>query len=453
MTMSSLSEQAANKIRQSLHRLHDPLAMMVNRAPVQTSRLVLKAVAVLVIVLVLWAAFGKLDIIASASGKLVPQTLVKIVQPAESGVVRELLVNEGDHVVAGEVLMRLDPTLIVADKQGIASDLAHQQMQQRRLLAALENQPMQMEAGDDAALYAQVHNQFLVQRQAFTDERDHETSLLSKARNDYASAIEIRNKLRQSLPMYEQSANAYSALHQQGFLSALAAADKEREVLEKTHDLQAQEATVASLKDAMSAQQKRLDQLRSHYRHTLEIELASVREKITQLQPTLDKSVYREGLMVLTAPQDGVIKDLSTTTVGAVVQPGSVLMTLVPHNEQLFADVNIHNEDVGFVQVGQHVQLKLAAYPFQKYGMVYGEVVHLGADANDQSKGEGIALASSYKARIALQEQGLTKPNGDVLPLTAGMQVISEIHQGQRTVLEYFLSPVQKVVQEAARER
>lgn len=168
--------------------------------------------------------------------------------------------------------------------------------------------------------------------------------------------------------------------------------------------------------------------------------------------------------MELRAPQTGIIKDLATTTVGAVVQPGSVVMTLVPHNEQLFADVSIKNEDVGFVQIGQKAQVKLAAYPFQKYGMLGGTVTRIGADAidsnraeqNDANKGgreSTSGVASTYKARIALDHQALTDPQGNLLALTPGMQITAEIHQGKRTVLEYLLSPVQKATQEAGRER
>ena len=87
--------------------------------------------------------------------------------------------------------------------------------------------------------------------------------------------------------------------------------------------------------------------------------------------------------MELRAPQDGIIKDLATTTIGAVVQPGTVVMTLVPKGEQLYADVEIKNEDVGFVQTGQRAQIKVAAYPFQKYGMLTGEVNRISADASE----------------------------------------------------------------------
>ncbi len=445
-----------SQVQELVGRWHDPLRFIANEAPAHTTRIVLRTVAVLVVATVVWALFGKLDIIVSATGKLVPKTLVKIVQPAESGIVKALLVNEGDSVTAGQVLARLDTTLATAEKEGIANDLQHQTMQERRIVAELANQPMLSVATDDPVLFAQVQNQFNVHRHAFLDSVGQEKSLLSKAQNEYRSAVKIYEKIQQSLPVYERSANAYKQLEKQGFFSPLATADKHREAIEVAHDLQAQQATVAALKDTIAAQEKRLSQLQNNYYSELEKELSSVRERIGQLQPTFDKSLYREGLMELTAPQDGVIKNLSTTTVGAVVQPGAVLMTLVPQNEQLYADVTINNEDVGFVRVGQKVQIKLSAYPFQKYGMVYGKVMHISADANDggqhQEDEQGMHPLA-YKARVVLDQQILTNPHGKALPLTAGMQVISEINQGKRTVLEYFLSPVQKVIQEAARER
>jgi HlyD family secretion protein/RTX calcium-binding nonapeptide repeat (4 copies)/Lipase (class 3) len=154
---------------------------------------------------------------------------------------------------------------------------------------------------------------------------------------------------------------------------------------------------------------------------------------------------------------------------GAVVQPGTVVLTLVPKDEQLYGDVSIKNEDVGFVRAGQTVQVKLATYPFQQYGMLAGKVERVSADAtelgntsnsNTNTNGNNNATDPSnpstiatYKARIRLDTQTLRDPNGNQLALTPGMQMVAEINQGKRTVLEYMLSPVKKALGEAARER
>ena len=274
-------------------------------------------------------------------------------------------------------------------------------------------------------------------------------------------------KLEQTLPTYKRSAEAFAKLEKEGFVGGIAAAEKQREATEKSKDLDAQQSMVAASNATIAAQQKKISQLQSTYRSELQKELSDIKTRIAQLQPNLDKTIYKEGLMELKAPQDGIIKDLATTTVGAVVQPGTVLMTLVPKDEQLFADVNIKNEDVGFVQVGQSAQIKLAAYPFQKYGMLTGKVVHMSADATEANRSNSNASANAvegnpgnvaagmltYKARVQLDSQVLKDPQGNRLILTPGMQVVSEINQGKRSVLEYLLSPVQKTISEAGRER
>jgi HlyD family secretion protein len=342
-------------------------------------------------------------------------------------------------------------------------------MQVRRLEAELLGHPMSAQRGDDPALFAQVASQHRAHSQALRESIDHEEALLQKAEHERHGAAEVLSKLEQTMPSYQRAAEAYAKLEKEGFLGGLAAADKQREAIEKRKDLDAQRATLAAMDASIAAQRKRIRQLLGNNDAELERELAERRARIAQLEPMLRRQSYREGLMVLRAPQDGVVKDLATTTIGAVVQPGSVLLTLVPKDELLYADVAIRNEDIGFVHIGQSAQIKLAAFPFQRYGMLHGKVIHVSVDTTDDrnaatntrqwsralpgSDDMPAAAGAVYKARVQLDSQQFRDPRGNVLPLTAGLQVVAEIKQGQRTVLDYLLSPVEKAVSEAARER
>jgi HlyD family secretion protein len=192
-------------------------------------------------------------------------------------------------------------------------------------------------------------------------------------------------------------------------------------------------------------------------------ERADNSDKLDKTQAEVTKQNYRNGLLELKAQQDGIIKDLATHTEGTVISPGTILMTLVPKDEILKAEVWVSNEDVGFIHNGQDTKVKLASYQFQKYGMVAGHVANLSADATDNSP-QGAGQASqpnnkspngqpfAYRALINLKAQELVV-NGVRHALSPGMQVTAEIHLGTRTILEYLLSPVTGAFQEAGRER
>ncbi len=428
--------------------------------PAKLPRALLHCVVALFLILLLWASVGKLDIVASADGRLVPQTYVKIVQPAEAGIVQEILVGEGQSVEAGQVLMRMDAKLTEADARTIRNEHELKRLQLRRIDAELGGLPIRAEAGDSPDILVQVSNQYAAHRQAYQDALAQEQAILGKTRHDLQAAEELARKLRETVPTYRKSAAAFEKLGHDGFYSPLASEEKQRDRIEKEQDLRAQEATVASLKSTLTASERKLAQITSNYRSELHNERVETESQFRKLREELEKIEHKSGLLALRAPQRGVIKDLATHTAGTVVSPGTVLMSLVPHDEPLHAEVLVRNEDVGFVHVDQHVKLKLAAYPFQKYGMIDGTVTHLGPDAADVAAGAArpsgeisdVAAALRYKALVRLHTQQL-ETDGKHLRLSPGMQVIAEVHQGQRSVMEYLLSPLLKAWHEAGRER
>lgn len=427
--------------------------------PARLPRVMMYIVLVLFCILLVWSIFGKLDIIASAEGRLVPQTYVKIVQPADAGIVQEILVHEGQSVESGQVLMRMDAKLTEADAATIRNELVLKSLLLRRIDAELAGIPMTQDSGDPLVLYRQVENQYLAHRQAYLDAVAQETESLRKARHDLQSAQEILSKLQQTVSVYQQSAAAYEKLAKNNLVGQLAAQEKVRDKIEKEQDLKAQESNVASLKSAIAGSEKKLSQITSNYKSQLQNERVETESQYRKLEQDWAKIEHKTDLLELKAPQAGVIKDLATHTRGTVVSPGTVLMSLVPQDEPLQAEVLLKNEDVGFVYPDQTVMVKLAAYPFQKYGMIEGTVLRVGADASDiappaadNNRDRQTQPALTYKVLIALSEQHL-ELEGDRLRLSPGMQVVAEIHQGRRTVMEYLLSPVQKAFHEAGRER
>jgi len=441
-------------------RVRSLLFEIVASAPSNPARITLRAVSALFGVVLLWTIFAKLDIVAVAEGRLVPETYVKIVQPAEAGIVREILVTDGQRVQQGDVLVRLDPTLASADRRSAASQLALKQLEIRRIDAQLASRPLESLPGDDPVLLTQVRLDGQARMRAYSDQVAQEEATRSRNESELESARQTLAKLERTLPSYEQSAQAYERLAGEKLVGALDAEAKRREAIEHAQDVKSQAAYVASLESTLLAQQKKLAQLESAYRSSLQSERSQLVGEVNQVTEDVNKQGFREGLLELHAPQDGVVKDLVTTTIGSVVQPGAVLLTLVPKDEPLRAEVSIRNEDVGFVREGQLVRIKLAAYPFTKYGMLEGTVETLGADASrlsdtatsERDPAPTRESTSVFKAIIELKSQRL-ETNGLRLPIVAGMAVQAEIREDERTVLEYLLSPVRQIANEAGKER
>jgi HlyD family secretion protein len=433
------------------------------RPPSPLPRVILYILLALCGVALTWAIFGKLDIIAVADGKLVPQTYIKIVQPADAGIVKDILVKEGDSVVEGQVLVRMDAIIAEADSKTVQAEYFRRAIQLRRIAAELADQPLKKQATDPEDLYRQAQAQYQANRMAYQDALAQERTLLSKAREDLSASQEVQGKLKQVLPVYQRHEQAYDQMAKEGYVGKLEALDKSRERIEKEQDLRTQTFTIASLQASINQSEKKLAQITSNYRQQLNQERLEALGQFQKLEQDLAKQTHKNTLLELRAPQAGVVKDLATHTSGTVVSPGTVVLTLVPKNEMLLAEVWVSNDDSGFVHANQTVKVKLAAYPFQKYGMIDGVVQQVGADASDAAANKNATNNAAspnqqdpqdlkYKAIVALKSQYLTA-DGERHLLSPGMRASAEINLGTRTIMEYLLSPVQKAYHEAGRER
>ncbi len=438
------------------------IVQLQDKLPPRFSRAVLKVLIALCLVTLVWAMVGRLDIVAVAAGKLVPQTHVKIVQPAEQGIVRSILVKEGETVRDGQVLMRMDAVLSDAEGKVLLVEFNRFRLALRRIEAELGGRQLSFESGDPAELYAQVQAQYNANRRAYAGALDEQRSILERASQDLSAAREVKKKLEQILPHFREQEKAFEKLNRDGYVARLDATDKQRERIEREQDLKAQEFTIKSSQASVTQAEKKIAQITSDYRRQLQAERVEITSHLDKVRQDVAKQQYKHNLLELKAPQAGVVKELATHTVGTVVNPGTILMTLVPQHEPLQAEVWVTNEDIGFVQPGMRVKVKLMPYMFQKYGMMDGIVDRVSVDASDdgpQSGGEppvGVQnLAAGrllYKTLVTLNKQHLDS-GGSALRLTPGMQVSAEIQLGTRSVIEYVFSPLKKAFHEAARER
>lgn len=436
-----------------------PLLRLQESPPNPVGQKVLWAILILLGALILWALIGRLDIVVVAEGKLVPQSYVKIVQPSESGIVKEILVREGESVKSGQTLLRMDALMTDADANALEAEFARKQLILRRIDAEVSGKPFTAETTDPPLLADEIAAQYRANRAALESALAEERARLVKTKQDLLAAEQVRAKLAETLPHYKEQEKAYQDLAKDGYAGPLQLSDKRRERIEKEQELRTQEYVIKSAHAGIQQSQKRLDQIVSDYNRQLYAERNEVANAIDRLTQEIAKQTYRKALLDLRAPQAGIIKDLATHTAGTVVQPGTVLLTLVPTGEILRAEVWVSNEDIGFVYPGQPVKLKFAAFPFQKYGMAEGVVEYVSADAVDNNTTNGPPLTDKngpqppvYKAFVTISKMKL-EMDGESYLLTPGMQTSAEILLGTRTIAEYLLSPVKKAWHEAGRER
>lgn len=437
-----------------------------DRPPSPLPRMVLRGVLILFLCLLLWALFGRLDIVSVAEGKLVPVSYLKIVQPSEAGIVREIAIKEGQLVEKDQLLIKMDANISQADSKSIQSEMQHKSLELRRIEAELSGKSFTRQKNDAVEMFNRVYAEYQSNRRALQDDIASEQAAQQKAHSDLAATKEIQHKLEQTLPSYQAQEAAYDKLVKDGFAGKLMGQEKQRARIENEQDLRAQEYNSKSLQASIGQSQKRLNQVQSDYRQKLEADRVAIYAEHQRLEQEWAKQSHKNSLLVLKAPQAGIVKDLATHTPGTVVSPGTVLLTLVPNNEALQAEVWLKNEDAGFVHTGQQVKVKLMAYPFQKYGMVDGKVLQVSADAtdktnpntnqnnqNDNSPNTSVANTQlAYRTIVQLDKQHLTIEQEKLL-LTPGMQVAAEIKLADQTVMQYLLSPVTKAFHEAGRER
>jgi len=429
------------------------ILQLQEEAPSPLPRAVLWIVSALTGALGLWASFGKLDVVAVAEGRLVPRAQLQIVQPAEGGVMRDLHVKEGERVRAGQLLARMDMRSAEADAATAQNEIALRRLQLRRIDAELGGTRLAALPEDPLRLYAQVEAQREARALAHEASLAEQRTVVARARRDMQAALETQAKLSGTLPVFVEQERAFERLARDGYAGRLMLAQRSRERHEAEQDLRAQEHRVEGARATMEQGERRAAQIAAGYRAQLQGERIEAEAQLARLLQELDKLSHRQKLAELRSPADGVVKDLATQTPGAVLAPGTVLMTMVPDGEALVAEVWLANQDAGFVAGGQSAKLKLASFPFQRYGMLDARVARISADSTERSDGaKAPGGAFAYRAQLEplTQELRLGEARHSLRP---GMQLTAEIKLAERTVLEYLLSPMQKIAAEAGRER
>ncbi len=425
---------------------------IMEKPPSPGLRYLLIILCTLFAVALLWSFVGRVDVVATATGKVVPSASTKVLQPIEIGSIRAIHVRNGEKVKKGQLLVELDPTISTADETQSAQQLLSAEIVAARndaLLAHLKGGGAGFRAppGTPANVSA-TQAQYV---QTAIAEYEAEKASLNQQRAERRAELSAANaeiaKLTQTLPLLEQQLEGRRELYEKGYFPRLRLLEIEQVKVEHERNIDIQRANAERAGAAIRNLDAQIRRLRQSFGRGAVTEKAEAMDRSAMAEAELQKSAKRREFQQIRSPVDGTVQQLTLTTIGGVVQPAEPIMVIVPDGEAMQVKAQILNRDIGFIKLGQPVRVKLEAFNFTDYGLIEGVVDNISRDAIQD---ENLGLV--YDARIKLKQRHLMV-NGQRTPIGPGLAVQAEIKTGTRRIIDYLLSPIAKTLDEAGRER
>ena len=431
-----------------------PAAIELAETPLSpVPRRTMQIIVALFILALVWAAVGKLDIVAVAEGKIVTDSRTKTIQVLENSIVRRIFVSDGQRVKRGDVLLELDAVGVKSDTFRAEDGLRAARLNALRNAAVASSfvsgkvpdlgSPANLSASQlaEAAKLASAEFETFSRKvdslRAAVGQKEaelHSTEMTLGPAREYAKIAADR------VADYERLLGSHYVSRQEYLVRVQEKINAERDVTSqknKVHELSA--AVVVAKEDLASA-------IVEARRGALDAE-RQAREQVGQLSEELARAHERGASMRLVSPVDGTVQAIAAHTIGGVVTPAQGLMSIVPAKEGLEAEVDVLNTDIGFVSVGQEVIVKVQSFPYTRYGYLVGHVASISHDAVKDDK-----LGLVFPGRVSLDSDTIDV-DGARVRLSPGMVVSAEVNTGRRTVLNYLLDPLRVQMREGLHER
>ena len=389
----------------------------------------------------LWMFLGRVDVVVTARGKVIPNGEVKVIQPLNTGVVRSILVRAGDHVAEGQILLEIDPSDLDPELASMKADLHQVDLEIVRINALINNVTFSV----DKASY-DVQN-LLVQQQIYDTEK-------LRIQQQVRAKQEVLEQLNQQLQVELQASDhsQYMVTQLTDRITRLATVKDiiSHDDYEKTEsDLKSYqtELLTSSFRRAeITSKQQQTRQeiafLKEDQRNRLLTELAEKKQRQLYLAAQIEQTAFRSQRQQIKAPVDGYISRLLFHTVGGVVSPAEKLAFIVPDNTTLLIKASLLNKDTGFVAAEMPATIKIDTFNFQKYGTIGGRVLQVSKDSIEDEQ-----FGLVYDLYIQPDKYSLNV-EGVETPITAGMSVTAEVKVGKRRIIEFFIYPLIKYLDE-----
>lgn len=422
---------------------------------------IISSVAIIVVAIIIWILLARVDVIAQTSGQIIPSSRLKSIQVSETSIIKQVYVKEGDFVKKGTLLAQLDSTTQEAEALSNKKEAQLYNLSLKRIDAQLYAKPFVLSSTDNPIEFDHIKaelNSRITNHQA---EMDEAKSAILEAKSELSNSQMQYEKLSVSTDLWHEKMNAYKELKTQGAIAHVEADDKIRDAHEKLGEIKQAKETISLNQAKLKEAQDKLAKIETDYNKSLLTEKTDILDKEAKAIAACDKAEHEVKISSLVAPVDGIVKDLNVHTKNGVLTPGNALMTIIPNNDVIEAEVIVRNEDIGYIELGQNVKLKVASFPYQKFGLLHGKVINISPDAMDTSDNKNNNSNNQddkqkqdpgYKVLVQVPKNYIQVGNKkyDILN---GMKVEADIKISDRTIFEYLTDPLKKLVNESATER
>ncbi len=406
-------------------------------------------ISVLILAAIGWAMITEVDEVALAEGEVVPAGSIHSVQHLEGGIVSAILVREGDMVEEGVSLLQIAPTSTRSDLNQMLARRASLVLQEERLRAFAASRVPDFAAAIDGYEDLKEDQQAIFRTQVAnrTNQVMVVQSQLSQAEGEYQRLINRAESLREQIAFLQEELEIRQRLLDQGLMSRIVFLDTQRELAQSEGSLVETIDSIAETQSSMSELNGRADEIISRLENEALTQAGEISGELAQVEQALASLTDRVDRLDVRAPVRGIVTSLKTLTINAVVQPGEVLMEIVPIGDELVVEARVSPNDIGHVEPGQPADVRVSSYDFSRFGAVSGTVRQISATTFVDEQ-----LVPYYRAVIALDQDFVGEVDG-INPIIPGMTVQADIKTGSKSILDYMLRPVYRGLHGAFRER
>ena len=421
--------------------------VVMSRARTQRAQLIVRAAVIVLLLLILWACFAHVEEVTRGDGKVIPSRQLQIVQSLDGGVVSEILVQEGQVVEAGQLLLKIDETRATSGVRESAAQGFALRARQARLRALAEGAAFKPPASSnpvEGRILDEERNLYETRRSELGTMIAINQQQLQQRQQELSEMRARKSAAERGLDLGQQELAKTKPLLATGAVSEVDILRLDREVSRSRGEIEQSTAQIARVQAAIGEAQRKIQETELTFRNEARKEMADVMGKLNALNEGAVALADKVDKSQVKSPVRGRIQRLLANTVGGVVQPGKDIVEVVPLDDQLILEAKVQPRDIAFIHPGQDATVKFTAYDFSIYGGLVAKVENISPDTVVDEKGNAF-----YLVRVRTTQANFSEK----LPVIPGMTAEVDILTGRKTVMSYLLKPVLKAKAYALRER